>query len=300
MNPPGQENRDKALTGWLVLVAALWVQLYFACSYAWRYGEYYSYGWYVPPLVLVFFIRLRHLWKDARPIPLSPMMTVTGLTLLISVLTVLRVLNRVDPRWTLPIWIQASVVIFVTVVALHRTGGSGIIRRFIPVIAFACSAIPLPSMLEKLLVSSLTDSVIAASVRLLAAIGQPVQAIGDQIGRMGEVVHVTEGCSGIKSAQSFLMAALFFGEWMALKTSSRWLMILAGLATAWALNVTRASSLAWIRFEKGEAAFERAHDLAGLAAFVAGSAILLTVSRLLDSEKRGRRLIRRSVERRTA
>jgi exosortase len=287
-------------TAWLVLAGLLWAQLYFACIYGWRYGEYYGYGWYVPPLVILFFYRLRHFWQAADPPALAIAPAVAASVLLFACLAVLRTLNRVDPRWTLPLWLQAGIVIATTFFALHRLGGMAAVRRFVPVIAFACSAIPLPSVLEYFLVSNLTDSVIAASVRVLEWSGQPVHAIGDQLGRLGEVVHVTEGCSGIKSAQSFLMTALFFGEWMALRRSGRWLIILAGLATAWTLNVLRASVLAWIRFEHGTAAFEDAHDLAGLLAFALGSLVLLSVSRLLDGDRQGRRIVRRSVERRPA
>jgi exosortase/archaeosortase family protein len=96
------------------------------------------------------------------------------------------------------------------------------------------------------------------------------------------------------------MAALFFGEWMTLRPRGRLMMILAGFATAWTLNVLRASTLAWIRFEQGSGAFDDAHDLAGLVAFAIGSLILLGISRLLDSEKQGRHVIRRTVEGRPA
>jgi exosortase/archaeosortase family protein len=282
---------------WLVLVAALWAQLYYACIYGWRYGEYYDYGWYVPPLLMLFVFRLRHHWKSPPPVRFLQALPICGAIALFSALAVLRTLNRTDPRWTLPIWIQAGLVILITFFALHRLGGKAAVRRFIPVIAFACSAIPLPSTLEHALVTRLTDSVIAASVRVLQWIGQPVHAIGDQISNMVDLVQITEGCSGIKSAQSFLMAALFFGEWMVLRPGGRWFMILAGVGTAWALNVIRASSLAWIRFEHGAGAFKDAHDLAGLLSFVIGSAILLGISRLLGDAHDGRRTLRHLVER---
>jgi exosortase len=292
-DPPQPANPTNL---WLGLIVLLWAQLFYACIYGWRFGEYYSYGWYVPPLALLFSYRLRHRWKDARPRPLRPATGISALLALCALLTVLRTLGRVDPRWTLPLWIQAAVVIAVTFVLLHRIGGKDLTRRFVPVVAFACSAIPLPSVVESMMVANLTDSVIAASVSVLEWVGQPVRAMGDRISRMGEVVHVTEGCSGIKSAQSFLMAALFFGEWMGLRASARWWMIAAGIATAWTLNVTRASTLAWIRFENGEVAFEQAHDLAGIAAFVIGSGLLLGVAHLLDRDNPSARKTRRTVK----
>ena len=46
---------------WLVIAAliALWGQLYLAAVPIWRFGEYYSYGWYVPPFAVFFFYRSR-------------------------------------------------------------------------------------------------------------------------------------------------------------------------------------------------------------------------------------------------
>jgi len=284
----------------MALILALWLQLYAACIYGWLHGDYYSYGWYVPPLALFFFFRLRKYWWLREPPKVPPAIAIGGMVLLFAILAGLRVLGGVDPRWTLPLWIQAIVVICLTLFAIFSCGGAPAVRRLVPVILFACSAIPLPSSLEKLMVSNLTNSVIATSAQVLGMLGRPVQAIGDQLGRMGEIVQVTEGCSGIRSVQSFLMASLFFGEWMELRTRSRWLMVAAGFATAWILNVIRASSLAWIRFERGEDAFKGYHDFAGLIAFVAGAGILLGVSTLLDSRSSGRTIRRRLVEREAA
>lgn len=278
----------------IILIGTLWLQLYASCIYGWKYGDYYSYGWYVPPLVFWFFFRIRNSCSPLERKALQPAVWVGACVLLVILLTCIRVVQRVDPRWTLPLWIQASVVIGATVFAIWRFAGPAAIRRVIPILLFACSAIPLPSVLERFAVSALTSTVISSSALVLGWLGRPVHAIGDQLGRMGEVVQVTEGCSGIKSAQSFLMVALFFGEWMVLTWSSRCIMIAAGLLTAWALNVVRATSLAWIRFEHGDSAFERAHDTAGLLAFTVGSLILLGVSRILD-ERRGMRKIRTHV-----
>ncbi|WP_193212280.1 exosortase/archaeosortase family protein [Luteolibacter marinus] len=282
------------MPGDVVLVTALWIQVFAACIYGWRFGEYYDYGWYVPPLTLLFAYRLRGLFPTAAP--LHGWIWLSAGLLLTALLTVLRVVGRVDPRWTLPLWIQAAVVLAVTLWVARRRGGTPAARRLIPVLLFACTAIPLPSVLEKMAVTTLTDSVISSSAVLLGWLGRPVEAIGDQLGRLGEVVHVTEGCSGIRSAQSFLMVSLFFGEWMSLRARNRWLMVGAGLLTAWTLNVIRASALAWIRFEHGEAAFGKAHDVAGLLAFAAGSATLLGISKALDRGASPRRISRQVVE----
>jgi exosortase len=282
---------------WLALLVVLWLQLFAACIYGWRFGDYYSYGWYVPPLVLFFFWRIRGLWKEPESKMVSTPLVVLGGAGLFTILFAIRTIQRVDPRWTLPIWIQALVVLSVTAGVFYRLGGYAALRRSIPILLFACSAIPLPTVLERLVVLNLTDSVVASSAVLLGMLGMPVKAVGDQLGLMGEVVSVTEGCSGIRSAQSFLMSSLFFGELLRLRTRSRVILLLIGLLCAWGINVVRASTLTMIRFNKGADAFDAAHDLAGLVAFIVCSALLLLVANLLESRSSKRAVITRKQER---
>ncbi|GAA5484129.1 exosortase/archaeosortase family protein [Haloferula sargassicola] len=268
---------------WAILLSALWLQLFAACSYAWRFGEYYDYGWYVPPLVGLFVWRLRHrLCQRPRGPRASLGWVVPGLIVLMAALTLLRILEWVDPLWTLPLWSQALLVSGISLGALHRFGGSAVLLRFVPILVFALTALPLPKRLETQTVASLTRSVIASSQQLLEWTGHQVQTLGDRLVVNHELIHVTDGCSGIRSAQSFLMAALFFGEWMQLRWTGRLLMIAFGIATAWTFNVARATSLAWIRVHQGESAFDQAHDSAGLLAFAGGSLVLLVCAKWLD------------------
>jgi hypothetical protein len=55
--------------GVAALLFSIWVVVFLVGSHAWRFGNYYDYGWYVPPLVLViFFTRWRQLpAADAWP-----------------------------------------------------------------------------------------------------------------------------------------------------------------------------------------------------------------------------------------
>jgi exosortase/archaeosortase family protein len=114
---------------------------------------------------------------------------------------------------------------------------------------------------------------------------------------MNDTVEVTEGCSGIRSIQSFLMSSLFFGELMKLRTNQRIALVGIGIAVAWGLNVVRASSLAAIRFLRGQEAFDQAHDNAGLLAFIVGSILLLAFSSWIGRKKQGA-VVHRRVKRR--
>lgn len=268
---------------WLLLLALLWGQLFLASSYGWTYGNYYDYGWYVPPLTLLFCYRALAGEEKLSP-PFSgaagPVFLIGGL---VAVLMPLRILEKVDQSWTLPLWVHAAVVVVVSFILFGRMGGRQLAWRMVPVVIFALTAIRLPSVVEASLVRTMTALVVESSSWILGLMGREVTVVGSQLELDGLKVHVTEGCSGIRSIQSFLMVSLFFGEWMLLSVRRRLWMIAWGVGVAWALNVARTCALALIRFEQGQQAFEKAHDTLGLVAFALGSLILLMVSSRLGS-----------------
>lgn len=276
-----------------VVLGLLWLQLWLATSHSWLHGEYYAYGWYVPPVAAWFFARRWREFEVGRPVAWRS--ALAWVLCLVPLLTVLRVVERVDMRWTAPLWAHALLVAGVTHGWVARVAGFAASRSLVPVTLFALSAVPLPTSAETWLVARLTDTVIEWSAALFNLAGRPVEVAGDRLQSLGEVVQVTEGCSGIRSLQSFLMAGLFFGEWQRLGWVGRSLMVVTGVMAAVGTNVARAMVLAWIRFEHGEAASARAHDEAGLAAYVAGAVLMLAVSGCLanDGRFRGRTVRRR-------
>jgi exosortase/archaeosortase family protein len=108
------------------------------------------------------------------------------------------------------------------------------------------------------------------------------------------VVEVTDGCSGIRSLQSLVMVALFFGELFLLPTSRRLLLILlAGLA-ALVFNTLRSFWLASVHFNHGIHAADAAHDRIGHTTFLLSAATLwLAAYALLQSQPR--RLLQRTI-----
>ena len=288
--------RLKICFPWLAFLAAIWAQLFYTASYGWLYGSYYSYGWYIPPLLALFFGRLFLRWDTVRwpiPGPAVALPLLLGFGLLV---TAIRVLRIVDPTWTVPLWAHTLLVVGITLSIVYRVAGSSAVLRMTPVILFALTAIQLPTALERLLVHGLTQGVVGTSVFILNLFGQQASALGNQLDLKGQVVQVAEGCSGIKSAQSFLMASLFFGEWMELSAKQRSLMVAYGLLTAWALNIVRACVLAFIRTDRGAEAFTQAHDPLGIAAFFAGAILLLVISSHLSKHPGGKLKIRKLVK----
>ncbi len=276
-------------------MVALWAQVFYSASYGWLYGEYYDYGWYVPPLAIWFFYRKWCGWETiARP-DLSGWVIAGGLVALAVPLTAFRILGRADPGWPWPGWGLAGIACVVTGFVVWRKAGKAALLGLIPVLLFALTAVRMIGRVEIVLVNGLTQGVLDASSWVFQMLGRPVVVLGNQLELMGEVVEVTEGCSGIRSAQSFLMASLCFGEWLGLSAKSRVILVATGFLTAWVMNVARACALAEIRFTHGEAAFEKAHDAVGMGAFVVGTGILLWLSVLMDSKRKSGQLVRKTV-----
>ncbi len=295
MNLPAHFPSRPSWTPWTVLLLALWAQVFHTASYGWLYGEYYDFGWYVPPLALWFFYRRWRTWPVLARKPLAGWTVAVGLVALCLALAPLRTLLRTDPSWTTPLWGQVFVVGVVTFYAVWRMAGKSALSGLIPVVLFALTAVPMLGSVELILVNTLTQWVLVASSWVFQLVGKPVVVLGNQLELAGQVVAVAEGCSGIRSAQSLLMAALCIGEWLRLDVKLRVALVAAGLLAAWVTNVARACALAEIRFNQGESAFERAHDPLGMAAFVVGTMFLLGLALLMDSKRRGGQVVKKYV-----
>ena len=300
MTHSARRSPSQSWIPWIVLIAALWAQVFYGASYGWIHALYYDYGWYVPPLAVWFFYRKWRDWETVPRAPLTGWMIAAGMLLLTAALTLTRTLLQVDQGWPGPLWVQSGIACAVTVAVVWRMAGRAAVPGLIPVLIFALTAVRLPTAIETPLVNSLTQGVLEASSWIFRMTGSPVMVVGNQLELMGEVVEVSEGCSGIRSSQSFLMASLCFGEWLGLGTRARVSMVAIALVTAWVMNVARACVLAQIRFTQGEAAFERAHDGVGMAAFVVGTGILLWVAVRMDGKRKARRVVRKQVEIRSA
>ena len=203
-----------------------------------------------------------------------------------------RVLGRVDPRWTLPLWSLGLSAAAFTHGFVGRGWGWRASLRCLPCSLLALCALALPTAVEHFLVSGLTQLVLGATQLVLGICGLPVEVLGDRLLVDGMDVTVTKGCSGIRSGNAFLMAALFFGEWMNLTLTRRVWMLGLALVAAWAVNVGRATTLAVLRFRGGSETLEAWHDNVGIVAYVVGSLLLLAISAQLE---KGQRLPRRRV-----
>jgi exosortase len=290
---PSSTRQDTSL--WIVLaLVALWGQLYLAAIPIWRFGEYYSFGWFVPPLATYLAIRR---WKrmvfDWRAPP--GMLTIVLLALaLLPVLSIIRAVAAFDPSWRPALLLQALLVVAASHLLLFWWGGRRLSLGMLPVTIYALSAIPYPWQFEQMLIRKLTGAVIQIAGELFNLFGRPVTVVGEKLESMGTVVEVTEGCSGIRSLQNLMMAALFFGELFLLGFFPRVLLLgVAGLVSV-VVNTWRAMTLARVRFDEGEAAFHAAHDSVGYIAFFLSALTLLLAAKFFSDTGGGRRKLVRT------
>lgn len=265
--------------GAVLLIMVLWTLVFLVSSQAWRYGDYYDYGWYVPPLALLIFLRR---WRE-----LPEQVTQVGhllwiaTALLLPLWAVARLLSVADPFWRLPQWVAAGLALVASHLLIVRCKGRGSSLAFLPVAAFALTAVPLPKGIETSVVEFLSNGVIQVTAEIFNLLGRPIQIWGNRMESMGEWVEVADGCSGIRSLQGFLMVGLFFGEWFRLGRLERGLLLLLSLGCVWLANVVRALVLSWLRFESGAATLDRWHDPLSLLTFaVAATATWWLATRL--------------------
>ncbi len=243
-----------------LLASALWLLLCWTLSAHWLTNQQYSFGLLVPGLALFL------LWKrwDTRPRPtLAPAWArpmVVGMALLF---TPLWLVAQPNPEWRLLGWALSLVVCTLVLGVFLLGGGKPWARHFAFPVFFTLSAVPWPSALEIPVVQGLMRLVAGLSADILNFIGIAAVAAGSVMELKNGTLGVDEACSGVRSLQSSLMAALFLGELYLLGLGRRlWLVGLAGVL-AFLCNIGRAVFLASQVSAQGIGAIARYHDPAG-------------------------------------
>jgi len=284
--------KSNPATCWLPLagVAALWLPAMIAASYEWGHGDYYNYGWFVPPAAL--WLMLRH-WRDLDgPVTLPPRRTVLALAaLLLPWMLLLRVMGYVDPAWRLPLTLLGLTAAAVTHGLIAATRGRHASAGFVWITLLWLSALPWPSVLESGIVHHLTQGVVTAVAEVFQLFGKPVEVVGDRLRLNDLAVEVTDGCSGVRSFQSFVMASCFFTELYRLPQARALTLLACACGMAFAVNTARTWALASIRFERGQEAFLRAHDSLGLLAFGISALVFYFLAARLSAHPR-RKVVR--------
>lgn len=264
----------------LLALLGLWVLNINQLHVEWTVNPQYTFGWTVPFLSLYLFAER---WKDrpcTSPIGFRPvlcaLLIVIGLCLL-----PLRLIEEAAPDWRTANWAMAAASALVTLIAVYYSGGRKWLFHFAFPICFLLIAVPWPVPLEKILIQKLMTVVSAACIEALSFFSIPAVQDGNVIVISTGKVGVEEACSGVRSLQTTLMAALFLGELFRFSLIRRASLLIAGLAIAFLCNLGRSFALVWISVHQSTAAAHSWHDWIGNAVLVASLVGLAVLCALL-------------------
>jgi len=152
------------------------------------------------------------------------------------------------------------------------------LRQFGMAFGFILIAMPMPSMVQGPVVGGLQSFVAAINTEVLNLIGIPAQQVGSLIHLPNGTVGIDEACSGIRSLQSTIMAAVFIGYVSLKRNSLRLLLFGVGVVLAIVGNLGRSLYLSLMAHWRGMEAIETVHDAAGwsVLAFTAAGVILVS------------------------
>jgi exosortase len=153
---------------------------------------------------------------------------------------------------------------FASAILLHGLGRRTFMHFLFP-LCFLFVAVPIPKLVWNPLVLSLQSILAAVDVELLKTIGIPAVQQGTTIRLANCVVGIDEACSGVRSLQSSMMAALFIGSLVLRRGTSRLWLVVSGVFLALFGNLIRSLILSLAAERGGGAALTRVHDGAGWA-----------------------------------
>jgi len=142
------------------------------------------------------------------------------------------------------------------------------------VLAFAY---PFPAVVTNQAFYVLRLSTAAHAAALLRLVGIPVVQDGNVISGPGVVASVIDTCSGLRSIEILILAAIFFVSWFPARRLRQLLLIALAPAIAYLFNVLRICVIA----VEPTSPYSTAHTLQGLTVYGGAIACLIVVDRLL-------------------
>ena len=142
-------------------------------------------------------------------------------------------------------------------------GGWAWTRHFLFPLLFFFVAVPIPKFFWNPIVFGLQAFVAALNVEALNLMGVPAIQQNHVIQLPNTTVGVDEACSGVRSLQSSIMAALFIGDLTLRRAGWKVFFLLAGVALAVLGNFGRSLYLSMTAYRGGPDALKAVHDSAG-------------------------------------
>lgn len=262
---------------WLFFAAlvAVWGGLFFILTGEWEANEQYSHGWFIPLLAGWIFWQRWATRPAPRPAEGGMRWACGALLVLLAAPAALGILiTGAYPDWRLVLWTLGISAVVASVALTALAGGWPWVRHLSFACIFALVAVPWPSGPEQWLTQEL--SLVAARIAswILPLMGIAAMCHGTTIDVGSDVLGVDDACSGIRSFQSSLMAALFLGELYRLRWGVRLALCAVSLLIAYGLNVTRMLILSAAVAQGGMEVLDKLHDPAGFLILVVTMAVL--------------------------
>ena len=269
-----------ALIAWGAAIRILWND--------WRIDPQYSYGPLVPILMLGLLVKR---WED-RPAAVPICHKEGGLALIVMLLSALLLalvipMAEANPDWRPLGIIAVGLVILLSLSLIFLIGGNPWLRHFSFPILFFLIAVPWTRNTEQAIMGLLMSWNASVTTELLHWAGFEAVRQGNLILLPAGILGVEEACSGIRSLQSGMMVALFFGEIFRLPWTRRFFLLLLAICAAMAGNIIRSILLAWIASTQGITAVASWHDPAGLIVLLLSVGVVLGCALLWKNPRLG-------------
>jgi exosortase len=271
------DNQRRTAWFFFAALAALWLPLFYRLAFIWETDDQYSHGWMVPLIAGWIFAER---WSR-RPDPAPPRRIWPTAVLLAALWLPAAGANLIlesSPDWRPMMWLFALAVFTASLLVTRLAGGAPWQRHFAFAFFFALTAVPWPYDFERWLTLEL--SMLGARITgILLNLGGILAVVqGNNIEIDTGVLGVDDACSGVRSFQSSLMAALLFGEWFGFRAGWRIFLAVAGIVTAYLLNIVRMLALSLAVRQGGVDVLDQWHDPAGFAILLVSMAFLLALS----------------------
>lgn len=167
------------------------------------------------------------------------------------------------PTWPAALWLfsAAAWALALGLIALHF--GTARARHFSFPILFTANALPWVTVMNTYLILPLRSGLAVVASEVVDFMGYPTSVAGTVITVGRGQVGVDEACSGVRSLQTALMLALFFGEMLRLRIGRRLALIGIGIGFALLSNLGRTCFLTWQAAAHGPEVSNGWHDAAG-------------------------------------
>jgi len=256
----------KKRTAFILLFLGLWGMLLAHLSREWWSNPQYGYGLFVPFLCAWFLYQGRdEIASSFGPPPSGPPPQLANVLLCAGALLLfpLELYRQIAPGLRGFGVGGAALFLALTLWTLEHLGMKKIPRVVWGVAILFLTAVPWPTTIEAAIVQGLMKFAAQLNAEILYWVGILAIPRGNLIELENGIVSIDEACSGIRSLQSCLMAAVALG--LLFRLSWRRLIALAALGQLFALagNAFRSLVLTWIAAKQGLSAVEKFHDPAG-------------------------------------